>query len=310
MTLTLNQAFREYMSRIELNPTRVELASQRYNSVKARIELALPGHQVKQIGSFQRNTKIRPSDLSDRLDIDVLVIRGPAYWIASPGGYGITPHMALSELREALVSDGTYRVMNPRTDAPTVVLEYADGFAMEFVPAFADKTGLHPHGPGEPDCYLVGTSGGNWVAADYDYDAMIISRLNALCDRELVPAIKMIKAFLRTYGAPLKSFHIEVLCALTLPNAIAAWRTNGWRWGYHHLLAYFLSNAHRYLNSPIRLPGSYSAPVDSDLNTSQLREIGAFLSRLGEWAWWLCERGDVPEGLSGWREFMGHPFPR
>lgn len=64
-TLPVDEAFREALGRIELNPSRVELASQRYNAVKASIESALPGKTLRQIGSFQRKTKIRPVDLSD-----------------------------------------------------------------------------------------------------------------------------------------------------------------------------------------------------------------------------------------------------
>src|SRR5260370_12200907 len=69
----MKEAFAAALSRIELNPTRVQLASQRYNAIKQVIEQALPGKTVTQIGSFQRRTKIRPLDLRDQLDIDLLV---------------------------------------------------------------------------------------------------------------------------------------------------------------------------------------------------------------------------------------------
>jgi hypothetical protein len=69
---TVRGAFRDFLSRIELNPTRVQLASERYTAVKGVVERALPGKQVRQVGSFQRQTKIRPADLGDELDIDAL----------------------------------------------------------------------------------------------------------------------------------------------------------------------------------------------------------------------------------------------
>jgi hypothetical protein len=55
-------AFAELLRRLELNPTRRALASQRYNAVKQVIEENLSGATVRQIGSFQRQTKIRPVD--------------------------------------------------------------------------------------------------------------------------------------------------------------------------------------------------------------------------------------------------------
>ena len=53
--LAVEDGFAGMLSRIELNDTRVALASQRYQAVKATLEAALPGKKVKQIGSFQRN---------------------------------------------------------------------------------------------------------------------------------------------------------------------------------------------------------------------------------------------------------------
>jgi len=70
---SVNEAFIELLKRIELNPARVTLASQRYNAIKTTVENALPGKTVSQIGSFQRKTKIRPADLGDALDIDAVV---------------------------------------------------------------------------------------------------------------------------------------------------------------------------------------------------------------------------------------------
>ncbi|CEP66428.1 Uncharacterized [Moorella glycerini] len=306
---TIREAFQELLSRIELNPNRVQLASQRYNAVKGTLERALPGYKVTQIGSFQRKTKIRPADLSDKLDIDVVVTRGTAFRFAPPGE-GITPQDALRAVRNALSSNRTYKLMEPTTDAPTVILEYADGFTMELVPAFIDKTGHHNHGPGEPDCYLVGTAQGTWVPADYDYDASVISRLNALCGGELVPFIKMCKAFLRNYDVGLKSFHIEVLCTLIIPEAIANWRLQGLRWGYQHLLAYFLSNASPHMLGPVTLPGSFSPGMDSGMTLLQLENTGKLLSKLGALAWKICGLKDSPQALEAWAEFFGKPFPR
>ena len=82
---TVNEAFEELLRRIELNPARVELASQRYSAVKNTIERVLPGKYVSQIGSFQRKTKIRPIDLGDSLDVDAVVSFGRFTQYATDG---------------------------------------------------------------------------------------------------------------------------------------------------------------------------------------------------------------------------------
>src|ERR1035437_490436 len=104
---TVADAFLELLTRIELNPARVTLASQRYNAVKTTIENALPGKTVSQIGSFQRKTKIKPADLGDALDIDAVISFGGFYRYAGVGESGTTPSNALETVRRALVSEGT-----------------------------------------------------------------------------------------------------------------------------------------------------------------------------------------------------------
>ena len=130
---SVNEAFEELLRRIELNPARATVASQRYNAVKAAIESALPGKTVSQVGSFQRKTKIRPADLSDGLDIDAVVsfMRFTQYAV---GGNGVTPAGALEAVRRALTSNEIYRVMEPEKDHPVVTLQYADDMKIELIP--------------------------------------------------------------------------------------------------------------------------------------------------------------------------------
>ncbi len=310
---TVREAFEQLLSRIELDATRVGVASQRYNAVKYRIESNLPGKQVSQVGSFQRKTKIRPRDENTNLDIDAIVSFGEARSFAS-FGQAMTPQVALQIVREALVADKTYRLMNPDSDAPTVVLEYADGFKIELIPCFKDLTGSSPRDHG-PACYLIGAPSGHWVRADYDYDAKLITGLNQSSEiaATLVPAIKMIKAFFRNLPVGLKSFHVEILCAIVLPPAIQRWTAQRFNWGYQHLLARFLKEVRTQLDKPVSLPGSYSAPVDSGLSAAQRQRIGLWLEKLGEIAWQSCELDDKHNDTAGalrcWRWLFGEIFP-
>jgi hypothetical protein len=60
---SVDEVLTESLRRIELNQSRVALASQWYNAVTATIESVLPGKSGRQVVSFQRKTKIRPVDL-------------------------------------------------------------------------------------------------------------------------------------------------------------------------------------------------------------------------------------------------------
>jgi hypothetical protein len=308
----IKEAFAATLSRIELNPTRVQLASQRYNAIKQVIEQTLPGKTVTQIGSFQRKTKIRPLDLSDKLDIDLLVKfkTVTSLWGEFFGLWG-TPGGTLKEIQKVLIADQTYRMMGPKPDAPTVLLTYADQFTFEIVPALVDKTGRYNHQSGGPDCYLVGLKRDTWSPADYDYEAAYISSLNTQTGGRLVPSIKLIKAFLRGHGLspdPLKSFHIEILCARIIPPVIASWETYGLTWGYHQVLAYFLCNVGSQLASPVALPNSYSPPIQVNLSPTDMQTLKSKVDQLGQSAQKLCRLKDTPDTLKRWREFFGDPF--
>lgn len=303
--VSVDEAFKELLRRIELNPARVELASQRYNAVKQSIETALPGKTVRQIGSFQRKTKIRPADLGDRLDIDVVVSFGRFYHYAPAGTQGLSPAHALEIVRQGLRWNETYRVMPQSKDLPTIQLEYADKMAIELVPAYEDLTGQHSHGPGHPACYIVGASPYYWIPADYDYDAQLISGLNALSEEKLIPSIKLVKSYFRNANVPLKSFHTEILVANSVPGLISEWKGKGYVFGYHHMLAGFLSRASQTVTTPAQLYGSFSPPINSGLSSESLSAVGTFLGSRANVAWQLAGTNTV----AGWREFFGEPFP-
>ncbi|WP_147443312.1 hypothetical protein [Corallococcus sp. AB011P] len=305
---TIHDAFNEFLRRIELNPTRVALASQRYNAVKDTVEANLKNATVRQIGSFQRKTKIRPRDLSDALDVDALVVMGEARQYAR-SGQGLSPSGAIQKVIGALKRNETYRVMQPQANAPVVVLEYADGFKMEAAVGFVELTGKYPR-HGGPSCYVVGERG-SWRPADYDYDAKLISSLNQHESVQgfLVPCIKMLKHLIRSREVPLKSFHIEILAAHILPDAFAAWEQRGLPWGYPQAVAHFLSVVGERLRGPIALPGSYSPPTDSAQPPSELIEIGKFLQEQGSEAWRIFEVSDVSKAIARWQRFFGAPFP-
>lgn len=309
MLTVVGAAFREYLGRLELNQTRIELASSRYAHVKRILEGALGGVGVRQIGSFRRRTKIRPRDLSDALDLDVLVTLSRATSYARSPAEEANSAKALADVFAAVRTSDVFRAMEPQKDAPVVILEYADAFKMELVPAIEDGTGARAHPDGTVALW-VPRPGGGWMTADYDYDANLISGLNQhpQVEGSLVPTIKLLKSFARSKGLPLKSFHLEVLAALTLPRRTAQWNAAGKTWDFPHALAAVLEDAHLHLRGPASLPESYSLPIDSGA-ANQLADIGEFLREAASVAWRNCGQASDVQALNGWLEFFGEPFP-
>lgn len=307
-TVAVDEAFSETLSRIELNPARVELASTRYSAVKQVLERAIPGSRVRQIGSFQRRTKIRPQNLSDEVDIDMVATIGSATRIVGPGEGGTTPDDAFEKVKTALTGNLTYKSMTPRIDAPVVSIAYADDMAIEVVPAFVNKMVLARDQALDVQCYLIGTSGGQWIAADYDYDARYISVANGNADSYLVPACKLMKTFIRSQRLGIKSFYIEVLCGLIVPELISEWRRKGYRWTHQHVFAHTLSRIANSFGVSVALPGSNSPPVVSGLTNQDAMRAKEVLSKKAAVA--LKLMGSSSPGLvQAWSDLIGAPFP-
>lgn len=307
--MTIDEAFKTTLSRIELNAARVELASGRYAAVKGALEEAIPGSRVRQIGSFQRRTKIRPRDLGDELDIDVVATVGTATRMASPGENGLTPQGALERVKSALIGNLTYKSMSPRVDAPVVSITYADKLMIEVVPAFVNKMVKARAAPQDAECYLIGTSAGQWKPADYDYDAQYITAANAVAASYLVPASKLVKMFVRNQGLDIKSFYIEVLCSLIVPKLVSEWQAKRYKWSHHHVFAHTLSRMARQLGPPVVIPGSYSLPVSSGLDSRREGRAKDLLIDKARIALSLTDRSGDARIVEAWRALFGDPFP-
>lgn len=307
----VQSAFEEYLHRVELNPDRVRAAAVHYNAVKDVIESALPGSSVRRIGSFQRQTKIRPLDPEHDLDVDAIVLLGSfTHFLPAPNG--VSGSQALQRVKAALSSHERYRLLHPESDAPTVTLEYpSDGFVIELVPAYEDRTGQHVRAAGGPLCYWVVGSDGGWMPADYDYDAAMITALNQHPDVQgaLVPVIKLAKAYMREVASGLKSFHIEVLVANALPGVLADWNVRKMKWEYQHAFTALLRVLVETVAVPAQLPGSFSPAVGPNIALPQLGALVRFLeNRAGE-AYRLCFEVEEADAVEGWRRFFGEPFP-
>ncbi|MBI4236967.1 MAG: hypothetical protein HY696_00940 [Deltaproteobacteria bacterium] len=306
----LEEAFSTLLSRLELNPTRVRLASERYDAIKTHLESRLQNVEVKQVGSFRKKTKIRPGDGSDRIDLDVIVCLGNFTGYSDFPGVGVTPNDALRAVQDALKDNAVYRMMRPRIDAPTIALDYNDDFSVELIPCYRDLSGRYPRLLG-PACYVVGATG-NWEPADYDYDAEYLTQLNQSSDVDgrLIPAIKITKAFLRNHGISIKSFFIEIVCAQHLPNVLRFAKLFNTDLGYARHLYIVLDKLADNLGKQLSFLESHTPPVESGLNPLEELFTKGRLKKLAQDARALCNTFYSTALMERWSDFFGSPFPR
>ena len=300
---TVHRGFEDCLSRIELNTTRVKEASQHYNAVKSWLESKL-SVTVRQVGSFQRSTKIRPiveEGAIEPIDIDAIVCFGDAYAFVDGG---ITCSMALQWVNDSLTSNTTYGLLKPEIDNPVVTLSYKNEFYIELIPCYRNRIGA-ANSSREPASYLVANGDGLWEEADYDFDSEFITAANKRAGKKLVPAIKLVKRFIRNNGIPLKSFQIEVLCALILGPFFEGAAQNQQNWEWQDSLYLFMKMAPAVLDANPTLPGSKSiCQPTSNLVSTQRQLI--------EWAGVFDELRDLPdtkERYDIYRKVYGAPYP-
>lgn len=303
---SVHRAFELCLSRIELDPTRVAEASQHYNAVKNWLEGRM-NVTVRQVGSFQRKTKTRPivdDGQVSPIDIDALVCFGDATHFASAWGGGTTPESALEQVRRALMLNGTYKLLAPEIDHPVVTLSYANEFFIELVPCYRNR--FPPDNTyRDPASYLIANRFGNWEDADYDFDSQYISQANKKSDGYLVPAIKLLKRFIRNKQIGLKSFQVEILAALILEPFFEIAPQNHPDWQWQDAIWFFLKIAPALLANNPAIPGSKTAHIP-------VENLPVVQSILLEYAGIFDDLRKLPDGsetLRLYRAAYGAPFP-
>jgi len=316
---TVKDAFEHTIKRLELDPTRLRQAEQHFGTIKSLIEEALPGSRVDPIGSFGHGTMIRPAnvgkvdaDFGDDwehaytpIDIDAIVVLGSSIPQAEPGRM-VTVDDLLSDVRKALVSDLTYKQMQPRRDRPAITLTFSDEFSVELVPALIDMTNMQVAQRAHP-VYLVASEEGGWKWADYDHDSAYLLTLNRSVGGWLLPAIRLCKGFVRSRGLPFSSFHVTLICATFLPGFVQDCTVSGIALDYRHLLWSFLKTLPTILRSPLLLPGSLTPSyrmAEEDAKKAQ-QPCTLYANAVDS----LLSAPDSDSGIKLWRQFYGHPFP-
>ena len=305
MERTINSAFDDMQSNIELPDHFAERVSSRYSAVKDHLlSVFSAGTRIRQIGSFQRNTKVRPSREGLCIDLDVAVVLGD---VLEQEVTRIKPVDIFAKLLVALKKNKNYKSMKPKPDAPTIQLVYADGFSVEMVPCFR----IISQQEWPTDKYYVSIDRKNWTISDYDGDAKAITHINQeLCKGTLVPFIKQVKYLLRRFKQfdNMSSIHLEALCAKIYPDIMSDFGSSWLPFSKADYMAKFLTIAPRYIEMPIPLSGSRSNAFGLNLPCQKLQSMGQLLMHFGTCAQSVSNQS-LPRQFKFWRSLYGSVFP-
>jgi Second Messenger Oligonucleotide or Dinucleotide Synthetase domain len=303
----MQEYFQKLKSNLELDPTLAEKIATRHTAIRTYLKNNHPSFKdSKLIGSLQRQTRINPG-ATHKLDIDIIVIVGEFHnWVTSGG---ITVHDAIHALHATVNQSARYGAMDPAVDPPTVTLTSSDNIEVQLVPAFIDMIGADPAGNilGERGRGYWVAKNGTWTIADYDHEAEWISAQNRASNGMLIPTIKMLKVIKRVYFPILDSFPLEILAAKIIPATVLFNQQFGGATNYQNLLYTFFELAPRELPTPIRVPGSKSAPII--LNPLVVHTLTSQFGEIARYIRTISELSAEAQRAQGWRTLCGEFFP-
>jgi hypothetical protein len=250
---TINQAFSEYRTNLEIKDRQVSLVSTRRNNAVAAIAKKLslyPNTPSKLIGSYDRHTLTRY--LSEG-DVDVMVILhygNNEGWDNADGTI-----KALDHFKSIL--DAAFPNTYKRRDRNCISMQYSE-FRLDMVPAFSVNVGGYVSHYKIPDSIRR-----QWVRTNPFTFAEKITQVNSDMGKSFVPLIKMVKGWNREVGGPISSFHLECM----MYNRYSSY-TQGYT--YPSMLKVFFENLPGYLSQPVYDP-VMGDRVDTYLDNSALK---------------------------------------
>jgi hypothetical protein len=270
---TRDDAFTRLRRNLELTGLQEKTVAARQSSVRASVGRQLTVIDSFLTGSYRRQTLIRPLS---QADVDVVMVLDREYRKRGP-------RAVLDLVKTALLAEYTKGTKISR-NGQAVTITFSD-FIVDVVPAFARPWWSTLD---EESWEICDSGSDRWIATNPKRHVSISSKANALHDGELVPRIKQLKAWNRTAGSPLRSFHLEVL-AWSIFGRSALWyqpRSSDW-----DSARYFFKKARGKLRESLSDPAGTGKDVGDYLHGTALDEA---VSK-AESAFERCKRADEAE---------------
>jgi hypothetical protein len=292
--ISVADAFEDFRGNLEITGFEERVVAARQEKVRAAVAGGLSVGGSFLTGSYRRRTLIGP--MRDA-DVDIVVVLDRGYRRRGP-------RAVLNLVKDTLREE--YPTSKISRNGQAVTIGFSD-FTVDVVPAFEvwwDSATLD----------ICNSGDGAWIRTNPRKHIEISSKINKRADGLVVPAVKMLKAWNRAAGRPLRSFHLEVLAWKVLDPG---WRAYVFGAGLGmgsdpENLARFFAEApgrlRRKLPDPARDEGDLGAYLTD-------RARGEVISRL-ETAASRCQRaerllvdGDVTGAAILYRKVFGDAFP-
>lgn len=291
MATTVGQAFRQFSTNVEIGNRQIGLVSARRKNVVAalRSQLSLlQDEPSKLIGSYDRHTLTR---YLSEADVDVMVV---LHYGNNDAWYSPTGTVKALDRFKAIL-DAAYPTTYKRRDRNCIRMQFSE-FKLDVVPAFRWQGGYYKI----PDSVRQ-----QWVSTNPLHFAEKISKINRSMDGTFVPLMKMVKAWNRSAGWPIRSFHLECLM-------YSHFQFYAQSYTYPSMLTLFFEALPGYLSRPSYDP-VVSDRVDTYLSnnaTVTRRHIAMIKANAAAAAAREAYQDSyAPTAIMKWKALMGEFFP-
>jgi hypothetical protein len=290
MATTTNQALLELKENLEITGLQSSTVSTRQTNVREVVEAELEVLDSFLTGSYARDTMIAP--LSEA-DIDVFVVLKSDYYHQFNGQNG--GQAGLLDLVKKTLRKTYTRTPDIGRNGQAVTIRFED-FLIDVVPSFNRQGGG----------YLIPNSiTQSWISTDPKKHVEISTEANAAHNGDLVPLIKMIKAWNKNIDRHFRSFHLEVLAWSILNGVTISNFPSGVR--------FFFDKSRELVSKQNPDPAGYSGDVGSYIaDTAKIQEaVGKFqlAYERAVKAEAYEQRGQTADAMETWRMIIGDYFP-
>jgi Second Messenger Oligonucleotide or Dinucleotide Synthetase domain len=240
--IAVRQRFEQFHGNLFLTPLQLEDAQTKRAGVVNCLNRHYHDSQSEtdnsfMIGSWGKNTHIRPPR-----DIDLYFILPPAVYYRFQNYAYNRQSALLQEVKNVL--SRTYPNTDMSADGQIVLVRF-DSYAVEVVPAFLLQSNQYWI------CHT--TDQGSYKTTDPWAEARHIEAIDAACNQNLRPLIRMLKAWQFNSSVPIKSFQLELVAAAFIQQC--PWRKNSFFW-FDWIIRDFFLYLFRTANTSLTIPGT------------------------------------------------------
>jgi len=291
MATTIPSAFQKLKENLEITGLQKSTVSTRQNKVREVLESELNILDSFLTGSYSRSTMIAPLK---EADVDIFVVLDSEYLYNYDNGQNGGQAGLLDLVKRTLRKTYT-RTPDISRNGQAVTIRFED-FIVDVVPGFCRKGGG----------YLIPNSiTQSWISTDPKKHVEIFSQANSVHNGNLIPLIKMIKAWNRNSGKYFHSFHLEVMILEILNGVTISDFPSGIR--------FFFDKARFYVTKQNPDPAGYGGDVGSYINTQEKIQEAASKFQLAYERALKAEDyvslGYIKDAINMWIKIFGDYFP-